>query len=140
MSQNSVVAPLNTFSPKDLTAKKSAVDKWFREYTNGVVTVDRLETICRSVPVLGSAFAVGDIIIDIISMLNKGIDKVEIFDWLNLGIDVIGLVPMGPVGPSVRGAARPALFYVKNESEQIIKAQAKKLGKKTLTSQEVKKL
>ncbi|MFY0084133.1 hypothetical protein ABTP93_18825, partial [Acinetobacter baumannii] len=58
---------------------------------------------------------------------------------LNLGIDVIGLVPMGPVGPSVRGAARPALFYVKNESEQIIKAQAKKLGKKTLTSQEVKK-
>ena len=139
MSQNSVVAPLNTFSPKDLTAKKSAVDKWFREYTNGVVTVDRLETICRSVPVLGSAFAVGDIIIDIISMLNKGIDKVEIFDWLNLGIDVIGLVPMGPVGPSVRGAARPALFYVKNESEQIIKAQAKKLGKKTLTSQEVKK-
>ncbi len=140
MSQNSVVAPLNTFSPKDLTAKKSAVDKWFREYTNGVVTVDRLETICRSVPVLGSAFAVGDIIIDIISMLNKGgIEKVEIFDWLNLGIDVIGLVPMGPVGPSVRGAARPALFYVKNESEQIIKAQAKKLGKKTLTSQEVKK-
>ncbi|MGB9040708.1 MAG: DUF6531 domain-containing protein, partial [Acinetobacter calcoaceticus] len=140
MSQNSVVAPLNTFSPKDLTAKKAAVDKWFREYTNGVVTVDRLETICRSVPVLGSAFAVGDIIIDIISMLNKGgLDKVEIFDWLNLGIDVIGLVPMGPVGPSVRGAARPALFYVKNESEKIIKAQAKKLGKKTLTSQEVKK-
>jgi len=140
MSQNSVVAPLNTFSPKDLTAKKAAVDKWFREYTNGVVTVDRLETICRSVPVLGSAFAVGDIIIDIISMLNKGgLDKVETFDWLNLGIDVIGLVPMGPVGPSVRGAARPALFYVKNESEKIIKAQAKKLGKKTLTSQEVKK-
>lgn len=140
MSQNSVVAPLNTFSPKDLTAKKAEVDKWFKEYTNGVVTVDRLETICRSVPVLGSAFAVGDIIIDIISMLNKGgIDKVEIFDWLNLGIDVIGLVPMGPVGPSVRGAARPALFYVKNESEKIIKAQAKKLGKKTLTSQEVKK-
>ncbi|MGB8811094.1 MAG: hypothetical protein WCD17_17230, partial [Acinetobacter calcoaceticus] len=94
MSQNSVVAPLNTFSPKDLTAKKAEVDKWFKEYTNGVVTVDRLETICRSVPVLGSAFAVGDIIIDIISMLNKGgIDKVEIFDWLNLGIDVIGLVP-----------------------------------------------
>ncbi len=139
MSQNSVVAPLNTFSPEDLTAKKSEVDKWFREYTNNIITVDRLETICRSVPVLGSAFAVGDIIIDIISMINKGIDKVEIFDWLNLGIDVIGLVPMGPVGPSVRGAARPALFYVKNESEKIIKAQAKKLGKKTLTSQEVKK-
>lgn len=130
MSQNSVVAPLNTFSPKDLTAKKAEVDKWFREYTNGVVTVDRLETICRSVPVLGSAFAIGDIIIDIISMINKGgLDKVEIFDWLNLGIDVIGLVPMGPVGPSVRSAARPALFYVKNESEKIIKAQAKKLGK-----------
>ncbi|MEX7475878.1 hypothetical protein AB0861_006415, partial [Acinetobacter baumannii] len=72
MSQNSVVAPLNTFSPKDLTAKKAEVDKWFREYTNGVVTVDRLETICRSVPVLGSAFAIGDIIIDIISMINKG--------------------------------------------------------------------
>ncbi len=106
-----------------------------------MVTVDRLETICRSVPVLGSAFAIGDIIIDIISMINKGgLDKVEIFDWLNLGIDVIGLVPMGPVGPSVRSAARPALFYVKNESEKIIKAQAKKLGKKTLTSQEVKKL
>lgn len=140
MPQNSVVAPLNTFSPKDLTAKKAEVDKWFREYTDGIVTVDRLETICRSVPVLGSAFAVGDIIIDIISMINKGgFDKVEIFDWLNLGIDVIGLVPMGPVGPSVRGAARPALFYVKNESEKIIKAQAKKLGKKTLTSQEVKK-
>ncbi|MBJ9721195.1 RHS repeat protein [Acinetobacter calcoaceticus] len=139
MSQNSVVAPLNTFSPKDLTTKKAEVDKWFREYTDGIVTVDRLETICRSVPVLGSAFAVGDIVIDIISMIDKGIDKVEIFDWLNLGIDVIGLVPMGPVGPSVRGVARPALFYVKNESEQIIKAQAKKLGKKTLTSQEVKK-
>ncbi|EJB8538018.1 RHS repeat protein, partial [Acinetobacter baumannii] len=139
MSQNSVVAPLNTFSPKDLTTKKAEVDKWFREYTDGIVTVDRLETICRNVPVLGSAFAVGDIIIDIISMINKGIDKVEIFDWLNLGIDVIGLAPIPSISLGIRGVARPALFYVKNESEQIIKAQAKKLGKQTLTSQEVKK-
>lgn len=139
MSQNSVVAPLNTFSPKDLTTKKAEVDKWFQEHTDGIVTVDRLETICRNVPVLGSAFAVGDIIIDIIDMINKGIDKVEIFDWLNLGIDVIGLAPIPSIGLGIRGVARPALFYVKNESEQIIKAQAKKLGKQTLTSQEVKK-
>ena len=135
MTQNTseVVAPLKTFSPKDLETKKKAVDEWFRKHTNDVVTVDRLEFICRSVPVLGSAFAVGDIIIDIMDMINKGgFEKAELFDWLNLGIDVIGLVPVGPFSVAVRGAARPALFYVKQESEKAIKAKAKQLGKETL--------
>ena len=51
---------------------------------------------------------------------------------------MIGLAPIPSISLGIRGVARPALFYVKNESEQIIKAQAKKLGKQTLTSQEVK--
>ncbi|MEQ1318878.1 MULTISPECIES: RHS repeat-associated core domain-containing protein [Acinetobacter] len=128
-TSNGVVAPLNTFSVKDINASKQHIDKWLRKQTHDVVTIDRLEMIGRSIPVMGSVFAIADIISDIIAIIDKGTANADFFDWVNLGIDAIGLVPIGGVGPAVRTTARPALSFVKQEVKKITQAEIKKIGR-----------
>jgi len=128
-TSDGVVAPLNTFSVKDINASKQHIDKWLRAQTHDVVTIDRLEMIGRTIPVVGSVFAIADIISDIIDIIDKGLGTADFFDWVNLGIDAIGLVPISGVGPAIKTTARPALSFVKQEVKKITQAEVKRLNR-----------
>ncbi|WEI21827.1 hypothetical protein PYR74_17845 [Acinetobacter bereziniae] len=112
-----VVAPLNTLAMSDLKAGRAKIDKWLRAKTNDNITIDRIETVARNIPVLGSVFAAVDVVSDVMDIYDKGVNNAEFTDWVNLGIDAIAIIP-APATATVRSVARPALFLIKEETKK----------------------
>ncbi|MGN4224437.1 Rhs family protein, partial [Burkholderia gladioli] len=88
------VSPLSDFHPADIDANLKDLDKWLVEISGGVLTLDRLETIARNTPVLANLFSAVDLISDIRAMIDHGNRPIDLFDWLNLGLDLIGIIPI----------------------------------------------
>ncbi|MDK4791001.1 MULTISPECIES: RHS repeat-associated core domain-containing protein [Acinetobacter] len=126
-----VVAPLNTLSIKDVQNSKEKIDQWLKAKTNNNVTLDRIETVARNIPLLGSVFAAVDVVSDLMQIYDKGFNNADIMDWANLGIDAIAIIP-GPATATARTMARPALFLVREEVRKITKNGVKKLTKEQI--------
>jgi RHS repeat-associated protein len=116
------VAPLNTIDKADIAAGAAIVDKWLYDVSGGYVTLERVQTVAGSLPVLGNILALVDVLGDLVSIYQKG-DKVGFDDWFNLGTDLIGVIP-GAGGPA-RMALRPALHALKKELPKILMNSAK---------------
>ncbi|WP_052941683.1 RHS repeat-associated core domain-containing protein [Chromobacterium subtsugae] len=84
-------------------------DKWLRSISDGHLSVESLKTIASAVPVVGNLISIGDVIVDIVDMSNKSRanQEVDIFDWLFLGVDLIGVIPAA--GGLFKMGARPTL-------------------------------
>nr|WP_254226690.1 hypothetical protein [Burkholderia glumae] len=91
------VAPLDDLHPADIDANLKALDRWLVDVSGGVLTLDRVETIARNAPVLANIFAAVDLIADIRAMIDHGDRPIDLFDWVNLGLDLIGVIPI-PMG------------------------------------------
>jgi RHS repeat-associated protein len=130
-STTEVVAPLNTLAMSDIKAGRAKIDKWLRAKTNDNITIDRIETVARNIPVLGSVFAAVDVVSDVMDIYDKGVNNAEFTDWVNLGIDAIAIIP-APATATVRSVARPALFLIKEETKKITLNGAKKLAKENI--------
>lgn len=126
-----VVAPLNTLTIADVQNSKAKIDKWLKAKTNNNVTLDRVETVARNIPFLGSIFAAVDVVSDVMQIYDKGFSNADIIDWANLGIDAIAIIP-GPATATARTMARPALFLVREEIRRITKNGVKKFTKEQL--------
>ena len=116
------VAPLNTIDKKDIAAGAAAFDAWLREISNGYITLERVQTVAGSLPVLGNILALVDALGDLVIIYQKG-NKAGFDDWFTLGTDLIGIIP-GAGGPA-RMALRPALHALKKELPKILLNSAK---------------
>ena len=113
------VGPLNTIDKEDIKEGATAFDKWLREISNGYVTLERLTTVAGTVPVLSNIIALGSVLVDIVDIVNKYIDKkaeVTIADWAGVVIDLMGVVP--GVGGPARVTLRPTLHLVRQKLAQ----------------------
>jgi len=111
------VAPLNTIDQQDVGAGAAAFDKWLRDISNDYVTLERLSTVAGSLPVLGNIMALIDAVMDMVQVIQNTIDKKEthFLQWVSLGINLIGVVPVPPGMSAARMSLRPALHLVRQK-------------------------
>lgn len=120
------VAPLNTIEQVDIGAGAAAFDKWLRKISHDYVTLERLSTVAGSLPVIGNIMALIDAIMDMVGIVQKTIDqkKIDFLQWVSLGINLIGVVPV-PLG---MGAARMSLRPMLHLARQKLALGVKDLG------------
>ena len=111
------VAPLNTIDQQDIGAAAAAFDKWLRKISYDYITLERLSTVAGSLPVIGNIMALIDVIMDMVGVIQKYIAKKEIdfLEWVSLGINLIGVVPLPPTMSAARMSLRPALHLVRQK-------------------------
>jgi len=126
------VAPLNTIVKEDIAAASKAVDDWLRSFSGGYVTLERLTMVLGSIPIVGNIMALVDVFLDIINIVEKKAkDGVDAFlNWVSLGINLIGLIPIPPSMAAARMSLRPTLHLVKQE----LKTAASNLGEAIVTT------
>jgi len=114
------VAPLNAIAPQDVGAASAAVDEWLRSFTGGYVTLERLTLVLGSIPVVGNVMALVDALGDIVRLVQrKSTDAASRFlDWVSLGINLIGLIPVPPGMAAARMSLRPTLHLVRQNLRQ----------------------
>ncbi|MEW6025082.1 MAG: DUF6531 domain-containing protein [Pseudomonadota bacterium] len=111
------VAPLNTIDQQDVGAGAAAFDKWLRKISYDYVTLERLSTVAGSLPVIGNIMALIDAIMDIVTVIQNAINKKEtdFLQWVGLGINLIGVVPVPPAMSAARMSLRPALHLARQK-------------------------
>ncbi|WP_426389182.1 RHS repeat-associated core domain-containing protein [Variovorax sp. R-27] len=126
------VAPLNTIVTEDIAAASKAVDDWLRSFSGGYVTLERLTMVLGSIPIVGNIMALVDVFLDIINIVEKKAkDGIDAFlNWVSLGINLIGLIPLPMNMAAARMSLRPTLHLVRQE----LKAAASNLGEAIVTT------
>nr|WP_314546113.1 RHS repeat-associated core domain-containing protein [uncultured Massilia sp.] len=111
------VAPLNTIDQQDVGAGAAAFDKWLRKISYDYVTLERLSTVAGSLPVIGNIMALIDAIMDIVEVIQKYLAKkdIDFLQWVSLGINLIGVVPVPPAMSAARMSLRPALHLARQK-------------------------
>jgi RHS repeat-associated protein len=113
------VAPLNTIDQRDIGAGAAAFDKWLRKISYDYVTLERLSTVAGSLPVIGNIMALIDAIMDMVEVIQKciakGVKEVDFLQWVSLGINLIGVIPVPPAMSAARMSLRPALHLVRQK-------------------------
>jgi RHS repeat-associated protein len=111
------VAPLNTIDQQDVGAAAAGFDKWLRKISYDYVTLERLSTVAGSLPVIGNIMALIDAVMDIVQVIQRYINKKEVdfLQWVSLGINLIGVVPVPPAMSAARMSLRPALHLVRQK-------------------------
>ncbi|WP_367237058.1 RHS repeat-associated core domain-containing protein [Pseudomonas sp. Rh2] len=102
------IAPLETLLREDLGAAAAAVDQWLQDISCGLLDLQSVRYhLEASVPVVANAFALVDALLDIAELVrNPSNDPLQ---WVSLGINLIGVVPV-PLGlPRARMVLRPVL-------------------------------
>ncbi|EGQ75106.1 MULTISPECIES: RHS repeat-associated core domain-containing protein [Neisseria] len=107
----SAVGPASAFKG-DATRGVNRFDKWLRDISSGVVTLDKLAVVAGAVPVIGNAMAVVDTVFSIKEIVEK--PKADMVDWINLAINIIGIIPGGNTARTAANVTvRPMLKYAK---------------------------
>lgn len=116
------VAPLDTMDRQDVGAGAAAFDKWLRKISHDYVTLERLSTVAGSLPVIGNIMALIDAVMDVVTLVQKSINKkeIEFLEWVSLGINLIGVVPV-PTMSAARMSLRPALHLVRQKLRSGVK-------------------
>ena len=107
----SAVGPVSAFKG-DATRGVNRFDKWLRDISSGVVTLDKLAVVAGAVPVIGNAMAVVDTVFSIKEIVEK--PKADMVDWINLAINIIGIIPGGNIARTAANVTvRPMLKYAR---------------------------
>ncbi|MFJ7886439.1 DUF6531 domain-containing protein, partial [Pseudomonas sp. NPDC096917] len=107
------VAPLNTIAIEDVARSAAAFDAWLQSISGGVVTLDRIKNVAGALPVVGNIMALVDALGDIVTLTES--QERELLDWVSLGINLIGVLPLPPGMAAARMTLRPTLFLVRQE-------------------------
>ena len=113
------VTPLNKMSFKDVKASVAKIDKWLLAHTDNYVSLSTLKNVASAVPVVGNIFAIVDVAYDVVDISKK--PSPDFFDWVNLGLDLVGVVPIPPNMAAMRMSMRPGLNLVLQNVKQGIK-------------------
>ncbi|WP_269765456.1 RHS repeat-associated core domain-containing protein [Burkholderia ubonensis] len=109
------VSPIMKITEADAKAGIDVFDKWLIKVSGGGVNVGRLKMVAENVPVLANVFAAVDAVLDVKAMIEHGDKPIDAFDWVNLGLDLIGVVPLPPGTAEIRMGARPVLKLIRQE-------------------------
>ncbi|CAB3762419.1 MULTISPECIES: RHS repeat-associated core domain-containing protein [Burkholderia] len=117
------VAPLNTIHPEDIAAASRKFDQWLQQISGGVVTLERLSNAAQGLPVVGNVIALVSVALDLKALHDK--PSADAMDWVNIGIDMIGIIPVPQTLAAARMALRPMLVEARRELAVELKAMAK---------------
>ncbi|MBY8607591.1 RHS domain-containing protein [Burkholderia arboris] len=117
------VAPLNTIHPEDIAAASRKFDQWLQQISGGVVTLERLSNVAQGLPVIGNVIALVSVALDVKELHDK--PSADAMDWVNIGIDLIGVIPVPPTLAAARMSLRPMLAEARRELAVQLKAAAK---------------
>lgn len=113
------VAPINKMSVKDVKAGVAKIDKWLLDHSGNYVSLSTLKNVASAVPVVGNIFAVVDVAYDVVDISGK--KQAGVFDWVNLGLDLLGVIPLPPSMAAMRMSMRPSLSLVMQSLKQGVK-------------------
>ncbi|NYH23028.1 RHS repeat-associated core domain-containing protein [Paraburkholderia bryophila] len=107
------IAPLVTIVKEDAGSALEQFDAWLKSVSDGYITLDRVEQLANAVPVVSNILSAIDVVMDIKRLIE--VEARDLFDYLNLGIDLIGVIPLPPVMGEFRMGARPMLKLAREE-------------------------
>jgi RHS repeat-associated protein len=110
------IVPLDLIQLEDVGAGAANVDAWLRDISGGVVSLERIKSAAGFLPVVGNIMALVDALNDIVRLATS--EKRDPLDWVSLGINLIGMVPIPPGMAAARMTLRPMLFLVRQEMRQ----------------------
>ncbi|SET22768.1 hypothetical protein SAMN05216197_108177, partial [Pseudomonas graminis] len=110
------IVPLDQIQVEDVGLGAANVDAWLQDISGGVVTLERIKTVAGGLPVVGNIMALVDALNDIVRLATS--DERDPLDWVSLGINLIGMVPIPPGMAAARMSLRPMLFLVRQEMRQ----------------------
>ncbi|WP_228140723.1 RHS repeat-associated core domain-containing protein [Acinetobacter sp. TGL-Y2] len=112
------VTPLNKLYAADVKSGMNKINSWLKKNTNNYVDLNTIKSVAGSLPVIGNAIALVDAVYDVIDISKK--PSPSFFDWLNLGLDVIGIIPAPPTMATMRMSIRPTLNLVRQQAKGVI--------------------
>lgn len=116
------VAPKNTFTEEDVRAGTDKLAQWLTVLTGDAVNWRTVITVGEMLPVAGSIFAAADAIGDIIELAQGDATyRADLYNWVGLGINLFGLVPLPGVG-AARAVMRPSLKTLRTTKGDISQA------------------
>ncbi|PQV44565.1 RHS repeat-associated core domain-containing protein [Paraburkholderia sp. BL21I4N1] len=107
------IAPLVTIVKEDAGSALEQFDAWLKSASDGYITLERVEQLANAVPVVSNILSAIDVVMDIKRLIE--VEARDLFDYLNLGIDLIGVIPLPPVMGEFRMGARPMLKLAREE-------------------------
>ncbi|MDC6381884.1 DUF6531 domain-containing protein, partial [Pseudomonas graminis] len=107
------IVPLDLIQVEDVGLGAANVDAWLQEISGGVVTLDRIKAEAGGLLVVGNIMALVDALNDIARLWSS--EKRDPWDWVSLGINLIGMLPRPPGMAAARISLRPMLFLVRQE-------------------------
>jgi RHS repeat-associated protein len=107
------VVPLDLIQVEDVGLGAANFDAWLQEISGGVVTLDRIKAEAGGLLVVGNIMALVDALNDIAKLWSN--EKRDPWDWVSLGINLIGLLPRPPGMAAARMSLRPMLFLVRQK-------------------------
>ncbi|MEN8639315.1 RHS repeat-associated core domain-containing protein [Pseudomonas sichuanensis] len=112
------IVPLSDIHIEDVGRGAAVFDAWLRDVSDGYVTLERIKNVAGSLPVVGNIIALVDALGDVVTLAES--DKPDPWDWVSLGINLIGVVPIPPGMAAARMSLRPMLFMVRQEGKQVL--------------------
>ena len=114
------IVPLNQIQVADVGRDAAKFDAWLQEVSGGYVTLERIKYFAGALPVVGNIMALIDVLNDI-AVLSRS-EKRDPLDWVSLGIDLIGVIPVPANMAAARMSLRPTLYLVRQEMKVAGKA------------------
>ncbi|PCE26092.1 sugar-binding protein [Paraburkholderia acidicola] len=115
------VGPLAGIGKIDVGAGIKACDGWLRGISDGFITIERLKMVANALPVVANIMSAVDLVLDIKDMIehHQQGHNPDLFDWMNLTLDLIGIIPMPPDMAEFRMGGRPVMKMIR---EELVKA------------------
>lgn len=111
------VGPLLQIETVDVSAGIKACDRWLRSISDDFITIERIQMVANALPVVANIMAAVDLVLDIKDMVEHSQQRKDpdVFDWMNLGLDLIGIIPIPPGTAEFRMGARPVMKLVRQK-------------------------
>ncbi|PKA73057.1 RHS repeat-associated protein [Pseudomonas baetica] len=107
------VVPLNQIQVVDVGRDAAKFDAWLQEVSGGYVTLERIKYVAGALPIVGNIMALVDVLNDI-AVLSRSAQR-DPLDWVSLGIDLIGVIPVPANMAAARMSLRPMLYLIREE-------------------------
>ncbi|MFJ4458272.1 DUF6531 domain-containing protein [Pseudomonas sp. NPDC089392] len=107
------LVPLNNLVAEDLGQGEATVNAWLLELSGNKIDLASVKAWAGAVPVVGNIVALFDALGDIIHLAKTG--SSDPLDWVSLGINLIGVVPVPPTMAAARMTLRPVLFLARQQ-------------------------
>ncbi|MFK0314406.1 hypothetical protein ACIQUF_24650, partial [Pseudomonas sp. NPDC090233] len=107
------LVPLNKLVAEDIGSGEAVINDWLLELSSGNIDLATVKAWAGAVPVVGNVVALFDALGDIIHLSESR--SSDPLDWVSLGINLIGVVPVPPTMAAARMTLRPVLFLARQQ-------------------------